>query len=146
MDKKPQDQREIQRLIALAESSRQQLQADVAALRQRLDLPSRIRSSLGKHPSSWMLGSLFSGIAVSMIFRRKPKIVAKSRIFPTTLMGLTLTAVRPLVKVWLAGVMKKWAADALAGKLQLPSSFLRNLPPSTSAKPEHVRPPSPGPR
>jgi len=86
-----------------------------------LDIPARIRGSLKEHPAIWLAGSLASGIATSFLFRRKPQATKKHRSLSATLFGLTLTAARPLVKLWLGDQMKLWltrlANQALENRL-----------------------------
>lgn len=129
MDRKlPKDQ-EIERLIRLGAAARFCLENEATLLRQRLDVPARIRGSLKSHPTGWLFGSLASGLAASLLFRGKSSAPKKPRTLPTALLGLTLTAVRPLAKVWLTGQVKNY----LAAKLD-PASSRRTSP---------VHPPSP---
>jgi hypothetical protein len=104
MDRKSSQKQEVERLIRLAEIARTRLGKDADALVERLNVVSRVRTSLKNNPKSWVLGGLFSGFAVSSLFRRRPAApskATKSRNWALTLLGLTLTAVRPLAKVWL---------------------------------------------
>lgn len=114
MDRKLSETQEIQRLIRLSEASRTYLDAEATTLKHRLDVPARIRGSLAQHPTSWVFGSLASGLAASLIFRRKPAAVKKPKGIPSVLMGLTLTAARPLLKVWLANQAKQWITGMVA--------------------------------
>jgi hypothetical protein len=122
MDRKLSETQEIQRLIRLSEASRSCLDAEATALKHRLDVPARIRGSLAQHPTSWVFGSLASGLAASLMFRRKPAAAAgkKRRGIPGVLLGLTLTAARPLVRVWLADQANRWLTGASSG-LSIPS-------------------------
>lgn len=105
---------EIQQLIRLAEVSRSCLGDEVSALKRRLDVPSRIRASLSDHPTSWLFGSLASGLAASLMFRRRPApaVVKKSRGMVGILLGVGLTAARPLLKVWLTNQVGRWLSDS----------------------------------
>lgn len=114
MDRKLPENPEIQRLIQLSAASRALLDTEASALRQRFDVPSRIRHSLQEKPTTWLFGSLASGLAASLMFRRKPPVATKRRGIPAVLFGLTLTAARPLAKVWLANQLKQWASGATA--------------------------------
>lgn len=110
MDRKlPKDQ-EIERLIRLGEAARSCLEHEAVLLKQRLDVPARIRGSLKEHPAGWLLGSLASGLAASLLLRLKPRRPAekKHRGLPLTLLGLTLTAIRPIAKVWLTDQVKSY--------------------------------------
>ena len=118
MDRKLPENPEIQRLIRLSEASRACLESEVVALKHRLDVPSRIRGSLNNHPSAWLFGSVASGLAASLIFRRRPAATKKRRGISGALIGLTLTAARPLAKVWLSGQLKQLASNSLAGNTQ----------------------------
>lgn len=112
MDRKLPENPEIQRLIRLSQASRSFLGNEALALKHKLDVPARLRDSLKSHPTTWLFGSLASGLAASLIFRRRPAVEKKRRGIPGTLLGLTLTAARPLAKVWLADQIKHWIAPA----------------------------------
>ncbi len=137
MDQKSHQKQEIERLIDLGSAARNRLQADISALKHRLDVPARFRESLSKHPTGWMAGSLVSGIFTSLFLRRKPATVKKFRLFPTSILALTLTAARPLLKVWLVGQLKHWAIRAISSQRFSPTS-------TTSAPRPYVE--TPGPR
>jgi hypothetical protein len=109
MDRKLQENPEIQRLIRLSAAARGCLESEVNTFRQRIDVPSRLRESLKHHPTGWLFGSLAAGLTTSLLFRRRPS-EKKHRGIPATLLGLTLTAARPLAKVWLTDQVKNWVA------------------------------------
>jgi hypothetical protein len=122
MDRKSPQKPEIQQLIDLSAAARSCLTCEARALRQRLDIPARIRNSVKCHPASWLLGSLASGIAASFAFRRKPRTTLASRRTPSKMLGFVWTAARPLVKIWLADQVKHW----LAGQaFTSPAGFLQ---------------------
>lgn len=118
MDPKLSEKAEIERLIRLSESARSCLDSEATRIRQRFDIPARIRSSLGAHPTSWLFGSLASGLAASLLFSRRPKPsgTTKRRSTAATLLGLTLTAARPLAKVWLSNQAGRWLKQATANE------------------------------
>jgi hypothetical protein len=126
MDRKlPKDQ-EIERLIRLGEAARACLEHEAVSLKQRLDVPARIRSSLKEHPAGWLLGSLASGLAASLLLRLKPRRPEekKHRGLPLTLLGLTLTAIRPMAKVWLTDQMKNYLTGQSRASSQTSRSHL----------------------
>ncbi|MDP3849436.1 MAG: hypothetical protein Q8Q59_02955 [Luteolibacter sp.] len=112
MDRELSEQAEIQQLIRLAEVSRSCLGNEAAALKRRFDVPSKIRESLSGHPTSWLFGSLASGLAASLMFRRRPApaVAKKSSGMIGMLLGVGLTAARPLLKVWLTNQVGRWLA------------------------------------
>jgi hypothetical protein len=115
MDRKLSEKAEIERLIRLSENARSCLENEAARIKQRFDIPARIRGSLRAHPTSWLFGSLASGLAASLLFtRRKPAVKTKHRGVTGMLLGLTLTAARPLAKVWLSNQAARWLAQASA--------------------------------
>ncbi|RYD53718.1 MAG: hypothetical protein EOP83_23005 [Verrucomicrobiaceae bacterium] len=124
MDRKLPENPEIRRLILLGEAARASLSHEAVVLKRRLDVPARVRSSLRSHPTGWLVGSLASGLAASLLFRRRPvrsvREEKKSKSLPLALLGLTLTAVRPFAKVWLTDQVKNY----LSGQL-------------TASRPEH---------
>jgi hypothetical protein len=109
MDRKLSEQAEIEQLIRLSSAARACIEGEAAALRKRLDFPKRVRDSLASHPAGWMLGSLASGLFASALFRRRPRAATPNRKGAMLgLLGLTLTAAKPLAKVWLANQLKDW--------------------------------------
>lgn len=97
----------------MSEAARASLGRDASALCRKLDVAARFRDSLRRHPASWLLGSLASGLAASFLLRpaRTVASAAAPGGFPLKLLGLTLTAARPLAKVWLANQAKQWLAS-----------------------------------
>ena len=116
MDRKLSENAEIERLIRLSESARVCLESEAARIKQRFDIPARIRGSLSEHPTSWLFGSLLSGLATSMLFSRRRKPAAKTghRGVAGMLMGLTLTAARPMAKIWLSNQVGRWLRQSSA--------------------------------
>ena len=109
MDRKLQQRQEIERLMRVSESARSTLDDAALMLRQKLDFPTRIRGSLKSHPAGWLVGSLASGLAASWIFSRKPSPTEKKhRSLPMKLLGLSLTAVQPMARVWLSNQVKNY--------------------------------------
>jgi hypothetical protein len=109
MDRKISKKQEVERLIQLGDRARSCLVGEAVTLRQKLDVPSRIRGSLKAHPSGWLLGSAATGLVASLLFRRKPaRQEKKRRGLAFTLFGLILTVVRPIAKVWLTGQLKNY--------------------------------------
>jgi hypothetical protein len=129
MDRKIPKKQELERLIRLSEAARSCLEKEAFILKQRLDVPTRIRSSLKSHPAGWLAGSLASGLAASLLFRHRPTKSAppekKPRSLPLSLLGLTLTAARPLAKVWLTGQLKSYLTGQSA------TSPAKHHPPSS---------------
>lgn len=127
MDRKLSKKPEIERLIHLSASARSSLEQEAILLRQRLDIPTRVRESLKHHPAGWLLGSLASGLTASLLLRRKSAPEKKThRGLPLTLLSLTFTAVRPLAKVWLTNQVKHYLARrsvAVAPSRQDPYKF-----------------------
>jgi hypothetical protein len=132
MDRKLPESAEIQRLIQLGAAARSCLACEANALRQRLDLPARLRSSLLQHPLAWCFSSLASGLAATWLLRRKqPPIEKKRRSLPATLLALGWTAASPVAKIWLGNQVKRWVAQyTFAPPENLRSS--RSAPPSHS--------------
>jgi hypothetical protein len=123
MDPKPLQNPEIERLIRLSAESRAHLAVATAALREKLDVPARLRSSLKRHPSTWLFGSLASGFVVSLLFGSKRSERSSSeaspapkrpKSLPAAAVGLALTAARPLAKHWLSKQAEKWLAQAIS--------------------------------
>ncbi len=131
MDQKSPEISQIQCLIDRSAAARSCLGREVAVLRQRLDIPARLCGSVKDHPSAWLLGSLTSGFAARFLLRRKPATPSKHRSIPATLVGLSLNAARPLIKIWLADQLKLWLAGPAARSLA--SRFLTRPSPTSKS-------------
>lgn len=113
MDRELSKDQQIERLIGQARSARSFLGSEAITLRQKLDIPARLRSSLKSHPTGWLFGSAASGLAASLLFRRKPAPAAKQeRGMPFKILALILTLVRPMAKLWLTGQVKNYLTTA----------------------------------
>jgi hypothetical protein len=128
MDRKLSEKSEIEQLIRAGAAARACLGDEAAVLRRRLDFPKRVRDSLASHPVGWMLGSLASGLFASAWFRRRPRTATpRRRGAMLGLLGLGLTAAKPLAKVWLANQVRDWIS-----RPRPPSPSPRPLPRSQS--------------
>jgi hypothetical protein len=99
---------EIERLIRLSEASRACLSHEAAALRQRLDVSSRVRQALCSHPAKWLGGSLATGLAATLLIRSKTAARKKHRGVRGFLFTLAIAAVRPTIKTWLTDQFKQF--------------------------------------
>jgi hypothetical protein len=118
MDRNAAEEIRILNLVQEAESARTRIIRGIGALRTRLDPVARLRGSLTRHPSSWLFGSLAVGVAARFLLRRPPKAAARMVGGPLgAILGLALTAARPMLKVWLANRLREWlAARAQPGR------------------------------
>ena len=145
MDRKSAEKSEVERLIQLSAAARSHLTHDLIVLREKLDVPARIRHSLHNKPGLWLTGSIISGLATSMLFRRKKSShPEKSRGITGTLLGLTLTAARPMLKIWLGDALKKWLSHRMTATLYSDPSAAQS--PNTSqpfSRKPHAHPSGP---
>ena len=118
----PQNSPEIQRLIRLSEASRVCLSHHAAVLRQRLDVPARIRHSFASHPVKWLGSSLALGLAATLLLRRKAAPPRKRRGWRGALWALGLSTARPILKAWLTGQLQQFLLAQLRS-----NSLLRAL-------------------
>ncbi|HSP43026.1 MAG TPA: hypothetical protein VLO11_09155 [Luteolibacter sp.] len=108
MARNPEEEKRIGELIRQAAAARSHLAEKAVKLRRNLDVPSRLRSALGGHPGRWMAGSLVSGMAASLLMRRKPKHApARSKGLLFAILAMLFSAAKPLLKAWLAGRLKE---------------------------------------
>lgn len=131
MVRNSQERQKIEELIRQGQSARQSLGRQAVVLRRRLDVPARLRDSMVGHPAGWMAGSVFSGLAASLLFRRRPARVVKTKSRLLSLLMLLATALRPLVKVWLVNQLKRWLTRpqaAPASGRPVPRPLARNQP------------------
>lgn len=127
MDPKSLHQSEIERLIRVSAESRAHLTLASQRLRDHLNVPAKLRDSLRRHPSSWLVGSLASGFVASLLFGRprvrrgqpstqgsiqvEPK---RPKSLPAVAAGLALSAARPLATRWLAQQAERFLAKGIS--------------------------------
>lgn len=104
-------------MIRLSAASRRCLGREASALRQRLDVPTRVLQSLRHHPAAWLAGSLLTGFAATLVFRRKPAAPKRTRGLRGLALALALSAVRPVVKAWIGERLKQVLAAQLRPRL-----------------------------
>lgn len=91
---------EVEALILRLEASRSGLGKRMVELRQRVDVPSRIRGSVRGKPWLWFGGSVAAGYVASRILRRPKRAARRNRWF-----GLMTTAAFALLKPMLKQVV-----------------------------------------
>lgn len=97
-------ERDLETLIARIAASRGAVARDIAHLRRRLDVPSRVKESILSKPLAWLGGSLGAGLLTSLILKRrrrpaKTEAVVKKSLW-TVLLGGAFTLARPALQSW----------------------------------------------
>ncbi len=97
-------ERDLEILIARIAASRGAVARDIAHLRRRLDVPSRVKESILSKPLAWLGGSLGAGLLTSLILKRrrrpaKTEAVVKKSLW-TVLLGGAFTLARPALQSW----------------------------------------------
>jgi hypothetical protein len=112
MDQELPDKAEIALLIHRSAQARDCLEIEAVRIKKRFDIQAKLRQSLSAHPASWLVGSLSSGLAASLLLtprrRRHAEKSKKQRGISRMLLGLALTTARPLAKVWLSKQVAQW--------------------------------------
>ncbi len=88
---------EVERLIARLARSRSEVGEHAVQLRERLNVPKRLRKSLLRHPIAWFGGSLGTGVIASRLLRRR-RAAKPARSWFGALLGLAFTFSRPLLQ------------------------------------------------
>ena len=107
-------------LIQQAEASRLALTESHARLRRRLDVPTRIKSSIISAPAKWLGGSIAAGLAASLCLRPRIKkipteaiITKKQRGFTIGLLTLLFTLSKPAIKSCATNLLRNYLARRL---------------------------------
>lgn len=119
MARKPPDQARLETLSRQLDAARSDLGDAAVSLRRRLDLPSRVRDSLRRHPAGWFGASVVVGLAASLALtrlRRKPARLelasshrGRGRIAGAAVAVFTL--LRPVVQKWMLHELRqRWQA------------------------------------
>lgn len=93
----PTENSELERLIRRIGQSRSAVDHHARTLRDKLDVPTRIKSSLNSNPLAWFGGSVGVGLLTSWILRR-PKKTQKRRGWSGLLLGTLFTLAKPTVQ------------------------------------------------
>ncbi len=126
---------ELERLIRLTEKSRARLTTDIAAFKERINVPARVKDSLRSRPGGWLGGSLLAGLAASLLFKRRKRRPAwefaerprKRRRGMLGLLGGLVTLVSPMLMT----MARTWAGNQVRHYLAtqtLPRFFSRAHP------------------
>ncbi|MGA0899910.1 MAG: hypothetical protein ACO3SO_05860 [Luteolibacter sp.] len=103
---------EIEELIRLSQEARVDLGSRVAGIRKSLDVPTRVFGSMRSHPKIWLFASVAAGVGTSMLLGKLPgRGKKKGSSIKKKAIALTLTAARPIVKIWLANKLKSLGSN-----------------------------------
>jgi len=125
MARKSPEQAEIEQLIRQSDEARQQLGGRITLIRQRLGFPKRVLGSMRGRGKTLLFGSMAAGFLTSLLLRRSAG-NGRRKTFRARLLGLTLTAAKPLAKVWITGLLRK------RGEQWLTARFRKGDPPKPS--------------
>lgn len=108
MVQEPDTARILSDLVHRSAHARFSLHAAAGQLRERADVPKRVRQSLRSHPLGWIGGSAAVGLLCSLLLRgrRKPRhqeeVINPVKRHPLLALGsLAMLAIRPLATRWL---------------------------------------------
>jgi len=114
MAKSTQQKAGIAELIRRSEQSRLRLSDAHSALKDRLNMPARLKESLKVAPKKWVGGSLFAGLLLGRLFgakKERPEGVQKIRKQRNLLLGaLTLiaTLAKPAAKIYATNLLREY--------------------------------------
>ena len=125
MVKSTQQQAEIAELIRRSETARLQLSDAHAALKDKLNVPARLKESLKAEPKKWMGGSLVAGLLFSRMFRsRKPQQekvqqVRKQRNILLGALALLVSLAKPAAKIYATNLLREYFQRKLGRDVSL---------------------------
>ena len=141
------EQAEIQELIRLSEEARSQLGQKIGKYRMALKVPGKMVGAMRRSPKFWLFGSMAAGLGASVLLGSMPKRGKKKRSLVRKMaVALTLTAAKPIAKMWLTNKLKdlsgQWIAERIKAESPKPSPF-KVVPKQPDPNPDHVRTPGP---
>ena len=97
-----QSQGQAEALIARIAASRVALATDLAGIRRKLDVPTRVKDSILSKPLAWFGGSLGAGFLANTFLKRKrvPPAEKAKRGLLSILLGGAFTLARPAIQNW----------------------------------------------
>jgi hypothetical protein len=113
MAKPTQKSPELEALIKRSEAARFQIGQEYLQLKQKLDVPLRIRDSLKSNPLKWLGGSMGAGFLGSFLFRSKrgkatDKVEKKHRGWFVKLLLMLFPLVKPTIKIYATKLLKDY--------------------------------------
>ena len=128
------EQQEIQELIRISEEARGQMGVKIVGVRRALDKPARVLGMVRSSPVTWLFGSVGAGIIGSVFLGKLTGRKKKSSSLKKKVLGLTLTAARPLARVWLSKQIKSLGSKWIEGRVNRTSSPFQVEPEVTTKK------------
>lgn len=123
MVKPTQKSLELAELVRRSELARSQITQVQQKLRQKLDVPLRIRDSLKSSPLKWLGGSLGVGFVSSLLFRSKRRLSKREQEPEKKHRGLFLgflmmlfALIKPTLKVYATGLLKDYLQNQLRAR------------------------------
>jgi hypothetical protein len=124
MAKTTQKSLELAELIRCSDVARFQISQAHLQLKQKLDIPLRIRNSLKASPLKWLGGSVAAGFVGSLLFRSKrkqPKLESgsekKSRGWFFALLMMLFTLVKPTLKIFASKILKDYLQNQMSRRI-----------------------------
>ncbi len=121
MAKSTQKSLELAELIRCGDAARFQIGQAHAQLRQKLDVPLRIRDSLRTSPLKWLGGSLGVGFVGSWLFKSRGREskdvpIKKHRGWFVGLLLMLVSLAKPALKVYATKLLKDYLQNQLSGR------------------------------
>ena len=122
MARKSQKAIDLAELVRKSEAARLKLGEAHRDLRQKLDVPARVKDSIKSQPQKWLGASLVAGFAGSFLIKMKKgkakrKVSAGGKLkslFPTPI-SVVLKLLKPAVKIYLAKVIRDYVENQISG-------------------------------
>ncbi len=110
---------ELEELVRRSEASRLRLADAHSALKDRLNVPARLVSSMKAEPKKWVGGSAVAGLLMSRIFRTKKapekvREVKRQRNFLLGTLALAGTVAKPVAKIYATKLVRDYFKKQLA--------------------------------
>lgn len=101
----------IESLIRRSESARAELTGHIQTLKDRMNIPARLKASVSSRPVAWFGGSLAVGLLATKLFRRKSVPIPEKAKSRKGLLGFACTAAialaKPAIKTLLLAELRK---------------------------------------
>lgn len=128
MAKPTQKQAELEELVRRSEASRLRLADAHSALKDKLNVPARLVSSMRAEPAKWLGGSAVAGFVTSRLFRskkspKKVREIKKQRNFLLGTLTLAAAVAKPAARIYATKLIKDYFNRQLAdGTARRPAS------------------------
>ncbi|GAA5496151.1 hypothetical protein Rhal01_02333 [Rubritalea halochordaticola] len=97
-----------------------QITSRKSALKEKLNVPKKIKQSIQEKSTKWLIGALASGTVMAFLGRRRSKRKQENKKKKSIFLTLLIALSRPFIKKYLVNTLRQYSMAKLQSKTGLP--------------------------